>query len=218
MYIRLLCLQANKGHVTKKDMLNICKTYDEDISVKFVDRGNDMYVNEMLEQVMDQRKAYTESRRNNRKGRKTLSHDNHMNNICETYDQHMVNVNVNENVNEDKILLIPKMLEIFKTKNPTYLIDKAKDYEALGAISRDIARHNNIAYNVSDANAIESILQVWTKITVYVLSDNFFRIYSLHQISKHLQTILQSMTHGKSKQAAEDWTKIGRSDREYIPI
>ena len=30
-YIRLLCLQHQKGHLKEKEMLNICKEFNEDI-------------------------------------------------------------------------------------------------------------------------------------------------------------------------------------------
>ena len=34
-YIKLLCVQHQKGHLSEKDMLNICKRYDKDIFEKF---------------------------------------------------------------------------------------------------------------------------------------------------------------------------------------
>ena len=34
-YIRLLCLQHQKGHLKEKEMLNICKEFNEDIFSKF---------------------------------------------------------------------------------------------------------------------------------------------------------------------------------------
>ena len=34
-YIRLLCLQHQKGHLLKEHMINICKSYDKDIFDKF---------------------------------------------------------------------------------------------------------------------------------------------------------------------------------------
>ena len=34
-YIKLLCLQHQKGHLKEKDMLNICKSYNEEIFSKF---------------------------------------------------------------------------------------------------------------------------------------------------------------------------------------
>lgn len=88
-YIRLMCIQANKGHITKKDMFHICKSYDNDVCMKFNNIGGDKFANAILTEIVNQRKNYTESRRNNRKGTKdkniSKSHDN-------TYVEHMVNV------------------------------------------------------------------------------------------------------------------------------
>ena len=65
-YIKLLCLQHQKGHLKEKDMLNICKTYNEDIFSKFKKDEEGKYYNERLEYEANKRKAYSESRRNNR--------------------------------------------------------------------------------------------------------------------------------------------------------
>lgn len=65
-YIKLLCLQHQKGHLKEKDMLNICKTYNEDIFSKFKKDEEGNYYNERLEHEANKRKAYSESRRNNR--------------------------------------------------------------------------------------------------------------------------------------------------------
>ena len=35
-YIRLLCLQHQKGHLKEKDLLSICKQKNEDIFSKFI--------------------------------------------------------------------------------------------------------------------------------------------------------------------------------------
>jgi hypothetical protein len=101
-YIRLLCLQHQKGSLNEKDMLNICQTYDEDIYNKFVKKDN-LYINVRLSDESEKRKKFSESRKNNRKGIKSTTYDNHMNNICETHVQHMENENENEN--EDIIVL-----------------------------------------------------------------------------------------------------------------
>jgi len=65
-YIKLLCLQHQKGHLKEKDMLSICKTYDEDIFSKFKQDEDGNYYNERLEEEVIRRKKYSESRRNNR--------------------------------------------------------------------------------------------------------------------------------------------------------
>jgi hypothetical protein len=93
-YIRLLCVQHQKGHLTEKDMLKICITHDEDIFNKFSVDAAGKYFNSRLEAEINKRSAYSESRRANRLGK---SKD--MNNICKSHDAHMENENINENIN-----------------------------------------------------------------------------------------------------------------------
>lgn len=95
-YIKLLCLQHQKGHLKEKDMLNICKTYDEDIFSKFLKDEDGNYYNERLEIESNKRKSYSESRRNNRRKKETCEED--MKNICNSYEEHMGNENINENI------------------------------------------------------------------------------------------------------------------------
>ena len=94
-YIKLLCLQHQKGHLKEKDMLNICKTYNEDIFSKFKIDEEGNYYNERLEYEVNKRKAYSESRRNNRKKKEIYEED--MKNICNSYEEHMENENININ-------------------------------------------------------------------------------------------------------------------------
>jgi len=118
-YMRLLCAQHLHGHLQEKHMINICQTYDEDIFSKFEKDEEGLYFNRVLEGHINKRKDYAESRRNNRlkaftannstvkpadikkvKGKKDMI------DISSSYDQHMENVIVNENViinKEDKI-------------------------------------------------------------------------------------------------------------------
>lgn len=99
-YIKLLCLQHQKGHLKEKDMLNICKSYNEEIFSKFKKDKDGNYYNERLEYEVNKRKAYSESRRNNRRKKETYEKD--MKNICNSYEEHMENENVNENININK--------------------------------------------------------------------------------------------------------------------
>ena len=101
-YITLLCLQHQQGYLTKEDMLNICKTYDEKIYGKFIQDNLGYFFNERMKIESDKRKKYCESRRKNK-------------NMSKTYDQHM------ENENEDIIknrkrspFKIPKIEEVEK--------------------------------------------------------------------------------------------------------
>lgn len=109
-YIRLLCLQHQKGTLTEKDMLKICLTQDEDIYNKFikVDTG---YINQRLFEETEKRKKYSESRANNRKGSKKDKKD--MNNICNSYDSHMENENENVIISNNSYIDIGEILKIF---------------------------------------------------------------------------------------------------------
>jgi len=92
-YIRLLCIQHQKGILTKKDMLNICKTYDEDIFCKFSQDDNGNYFNIRLKEEFEKRRAYSESRSKNRKSIKKKK-------VSKSYVQHMENENENVIINE----------------------------------------------------------------------------------------------------------------------
>lgn len=102
-YIKLLCLQHQKGHLKEKDMLNICKTYNEEIFSKFKKDEEGNYYNERLEYETNKRKAYSESRRNNRKKKEEKeTYKKDMKNICNSYEEHMENENRNKNINKIK--------------------------------------------------------------------------------------------------------------------
>lgn len=81
----------------EKDMLQICGTYDEDIFSKFKKDNDGKFYNERLKNEVEKRKAYSESRRNNRKKKEDMI------DISKTYVQHMENENENENIIENII-------------------------------------------------------------------------------------------------------------------
>jgi hypothetical protein len=95
-YITLLCLQHNKGRLSEKDMLHICGAYDSDVFAKFTKDEEGYFFNERLSTEVQKRKAYSESRRNNRTKKD-------MTNISNTYVPHMENEN--ENINENEIIV-----------------------------------------------------------------------------------------------------------------
>jgi len=111
-FITLLCIQHQKGHLSEKDMLHICGSYDEDVFTKFQKDEQGKFYNIRLEEEVDKRKAYSESRRNNRKKKED------MNNTSLSYVQHMENENENENLIEKK--------KVARFQKPT--IEQLKEY------------------------------------------------------------------------------------------
>lgn len=88
-YIRLLCAQHQSGHLQEKHMIFICKSYDKDIFDKFIKDEDGLYYNERLDQEINKRKSYSESRSNNKKGKIKSKI------ICKSYDNHMGDGNGN---------------------------------------------------------------------------------------------------------------------------
>jgi hypothetical protein len=123
MYVRLLCLQHQKGSLTEKDMIFICGSHVEDVFSKFTMKNNDgTFFNERLQLETEKRRQYSKSRSKNRlNGYKNQKHKRKI--ICKSYDYHMEDENedenedINENKNEDKIL---KRSESFKTEIKTF--------------------------------------------------------------------------------------------------
>ena len=104
-YIRLLCLQHQKGKLTEKDMLSICKAYDNEIWEKF-DQVDGFFINDRMYNEAIRRSKFTESRRNNAKSVKT-------DNISEAYAKHMPKHMETETITINKDIFINN-IEPFK--------------------------------------------------------------------------------------------------------
>lgn len=109
-YIRLLCLQHQQGHLTKNHMVTLCKSIDEAIMSKFDVDEDGKYFNRRLDDEVDKRQKYVDSRRLNgsKGGRKPSKKGKHMETICKAYENHSEDENINgndndiDNRNEDK--------------------------------------------------------------------------------------------------------------------
>ena len=164
-YIRLLTMQhQNGGYISEKDMLFICKSYDEDIYAKFKISEDGMYYNQRLLDEMTKRKSYSESRRSNRKGKdvtEDVKKDNHMSNICKTYDKHMENenedVNINDNDNELKVLKNKYNEEWFDEFWSVYpkKVAKKQVYNKFRSLVRDELTLNKIISDVKTKSSTD---------------------------------------------------------------
>ena len=110
-YIRLMMAQHQHGHLSEKQMIFICKSYDEDVFSKFTKDENGLFFNERLEFEIYRRQSYVSSRSANKSGKvvKKEGKLNHKKNIRSSYDNHMENENENEikNVNRKPDLIFP---------------------------------------------------------------------------------------------------------------
>lgn len=108
-YARLLCLQHQKGVLTEKDMIIICKSYDKEVFDKFVKSG-DFFYNERMKKEAEKRSAFSKSRSENRlNGIENKELKKKKNKI--SHDYHMENENENENENKDLDLNLESVKE-----------------------------------------------------------------------------------------------------------
>ena len=98
-YIELLMMQFNRGHMTSHMIGQTVGQLWDTIKDKFVKDEKGLYYNVRLEIEQDKRKAFTDSRRNNIKGKnqysKPTKKSGHM-------TSHMENRNRNENKDKEK--------------------------------------------------------------------------------------------------------------------
>ena len=204
-YIKLLCLQHQKGHLKEKDMLNICKTYNEEIFSKFKKDEEGNYYNERLENEINKRKAYSESRRNNRKKKnseceKEETYEEDMKNICNSYEKHMEN----ENGNIDIIITEIKnrdnggMEEEEKKQKKKTLEDVVKENqfsEELESAIKDFVEMRKTIKKPMTARALELLIKNLKKLTN--LEDE--QIAILNQSIEHSwQTVYPLKTNSNS--------------------
>ncbi len=97
-YVRLLCIQHQKGKLTEREILQICGSRDEDIFAKFVLQPDGTYINTRLEIESKRRKDYAESRRKNISKR----YEKNMKNTSTTYVEHMETETETETETENK--------------------------------------------------------------------------------------------------------------------
>lgn len=119
-YIKILCTQHQKGHLSEKDMLKICKRYDKDIFEKFKKDDDGKYYNIRLEKEITKRKDYSKSRSDNRKNKINFE------NICFSYVKHMENEN--ENININNTSYITSYIENNKLNNIINLLIEYLNY------------------------------------------------------------------------------------------
>ena len=116
-YIRLLCLQHQKGKLTDKDMYRVCGTYDSEIFCKFI-KEDSFYYNKKMYDETNRRKSYTESRRNNRNSVKNTKNDESYDpSYDESYVKHMETETVTINGND---LFINNILEYRELLGDSY--------------------------------------------------------------------------------------------------
>ena len=162
-YIRLMCLQHQKGHLSESVVLSVMGgEIDREVIGKLKRDDDGLYYNERLDEETSKRRKYSESRAKNRKGDAvSKSYDKHMSNICNSYDEHMENENVNVNkdvnstTNKD---IYPILFDAFWQAYPKK-VGKADALKAFAKLKPD----NELMQTILAAIAQWSKTDQWSK-------------------------------------------------------
>ena len=194
-YIRLLCLQHQKKRLTKKDMLKICKSYDEDIFSKFK-QDDDGYFNERMEVEMIKRSKYSESRRKNREG-KGKKEDN----ISLSYDSHMEDENEN--------VIISKDWELIKDKLRNYKTNWFEKRAAEHNIEVEYVKRlmNTFIERMEDTEDTKRNITDYLSHFINWLPKNIKDESRTEKIKKQTDTYLKKLAEDEAKWKAEQVTK-----------
>jgi len=162
-YIRLMCLQHQKGHLSEQLIKSITGgVFDPGVMAKFEQDEEGLYFNVRLEEESKKRAKYAESRRQNRlKHNTSSSYDNHMSNICASQDKHMENENENEDVSvnsKTKKDIYPILFDAFWQAYPKK-VGKADALKAFAKLKPD----NELMQTILAAIAQWSKTDQWSK-------------------------------------------------------
>lgn len=111
--------------------------------------------------------------------------------------------------------IVPDMASQFVELNPAYPFDRLVDYPSLLEIGGKILKWQKLGGQITDRENSEKIKLRWGEIIVHIRSDGHFKKYSLSQINKHFQSIVQSLTaepHGSHKRTPSGEHKPGTSE------
>jgi len=157
-YIRLLCLQHQKGKLTEKDMLSICKGHDSDVFEKF-DLIDGCYVNKRMYEEAEKRSKFTESRRKNASAKHM---PNHMENEIENINENRI-----EYINADFEKLWNEWIEYKSVEHKDKYKSKKTEQKAFGHLIElsggDLETAKQIV-NLSIANKWKGLFEVKQKV------------------------------------------------------
>lgn len=113
---------------------------------------------------------------------------------------------------EGSELIIPVMMKQFEAVNPGYPADQFTDFPSLRMMAEKIHKYLKLPGRYDDASSAESIKFRWGELIDHIRADPHLSGYSLSQINKYFQSIVQSHNNGRGeKNRGHSTGKVGTS-------
>jgi hypothetical protein len=94
--------------------------------------------------------------------------------------------------------IVPEMLQEFQKSNPEYPYDQQKDFPALRSVADQIKKYQKLSGDITAPKNADSIKRRWGELLPFIRAHTLFGGYSLAQVDKHFQSIVQSFNKTKN--------------------
>lgn len=219
-YVRLLVHQWDKGSLPKsyqrltKLATSLDTTWDV-IKHKFEETEHG-YQNRRLELIRERLLKHKEKQKDNVRKRyqtstkpptKNLPLENENENIIEILERIKNLTDQSEKQIDEKffVMLILRMIEVFKTNFPKYPVNKEIDYSACLQIAYGIAEQKGWMKHDVVNGRMEDCVDSWKTIVEFIKTDSWLATRSLSDISspKEWQRLIQKMRKPKKPESTE---------------
>ncbi len=226
-YMELLMLQFNVGHMTGHMIGQVVGQTFQQIQSKFTLDEKGLYYNERLEAEKNKRQSYTQSRNNNKIGKNqhakngghmtghTIGHTighmtGHMENENSILNYSLPKKEFKGVVGENFVnpFLTKRMAEIFYKFNPNDMPDDSEDLRSCFTISQKIEIAKKWDAGSSLNGKMEDSISEWEKILEHIQTKDFFKKFSLKNISNQFQSVWKSYISGEEEQTKKSFKKI----------
>lgn len=217
-YDDIISAQRKRGHLSIDDIKRVLsKDFEEcwpalewvlkkDESQNFFIEWVDKSIEKMRKHAQTQKERiekYWEEKKKNQSGStKSIPRNNHGSNLEEPLEDGNENGDGNTNgFNEGgmgetiPVGIVPDMLQVFLINNPDYPSDQLTDFPALRLIAGKILKWQKLRGDITLPENSNQIKFRWGELVPFIRADQHFSGYSILQISKYFQSIVQSFNN-----------------------
>jgi uncharacterized protein YdaU (DUF1376 family) len=220
-YMDILMAQFNNGHMSEKQIKIVLGKDDEHLweevlKSKFVQDEAGNYYNQKLDNEINKRRKFTQSRKDNLQNAKNKDNhmDSHMDKHMENENENVIVIDIKKGGVGEKIDFIDRIVHSFKEQyenvnNIDYIIlNKGKEREAAGKLLSQYKKRHPEADSEQTLTALESYFAACVRIKDGWYRDNM----SLPIIISKFNAINKILRDGKSR------TNPGISDQEFSEL
>lgn len=207
-YITLLALMHQQGRLDYETICFLVGSVSVKLKSKFIIDENGFWYNETLEDEVDKRRKYSESRsENGSKGGRPRKEDKPYGLI---YEKHMGNHTINKDISlikSNKEGICQKMIYSFKNVFPEYYSDSNVDLPATLKIAQHIAKQKGWPESTITNGRMNDIILEWESIIEFTKDHSLYSSFAIQDLEKKWTGVIQAKSSIKAKTAKSKFDK-----------